>query len=364
MDDPKRECDRVFGQRLLVAKGDVGTTRLDGCEPGELAEGRARFRVERLALTANTVTYALLGDGMGYWRFFPAPEGYGIVPAWGLGVCTASQAEGVAEGDRFYGYWPLAEQLEVELGKVKPSGFVDPSPHRQGLADLYNRYERRGAPDAAADSIEALFRPLFFTGWMVSASVAAAEDHGAERLLVTSASSKTAMGLAFAHARRAEPRPRLVGLTSRGNVDFVTGLGFYDEVLAYADADALPVAPTVLVDFAGDADLRKRVIAKHGDALRASIAVGVSHGSAEALASLGPETTFFFAPEAMKVLQEQLGGRAGFARAAGEIWAAFAARAGQLVQIEERSGMTAAKEAFDALVRGEVSGAKALVIAL
>ena len=39
-----------------------------------LAQGQVRLRVERFALTANTVTYATTGDTLGYWDFFPTGE--------------------------------------------------------------------------------------------------------------------------------------------------------------------------------------------------------------------------------------------------------------------------------------------------
>ena len=37
-------------------------------------------KVDRFALTANNITYALTGDLLKYWHLFPAPEGFGIIP--------------------------------------------------------------------------------------------------------------------------------------------------------------------------------------------------------------------------------------------------------------------------------------------
>ena len=45
-----------------------------------LADGAVRLKVESFAVTANNVTYAVIGDMFGYWNFFPAPEGWGVVP--------------------------------------------------------------------------------------------------------------------------------------------------------------------------------------------------------------------------------------------------------------------------------------------
>jgi hypothetical protein len=40
-------------------------------------------RVEQFGLTANNVTYGVTGDTLGCWRFLPATERWGRIPAWG-----------------------------------------------------------------------------------------------------------------------------------------------------------------------------------------------------------------------------------------------------------------------------------------
>ena len=72
-------------------------------DPGALADGEVRFAVEHFALTANNVTYAVHGEDFAYWRFFPAPDGHGIVPVWGFGRVIESRAAGMAEGERYFG---------------------------------------------------------------------------------------------------------------------------------------------------------------------------------------------------------------------------------------------------------------------
>ena len=74
-------------------------------------------------MTANNVTYAAMGEGMKYWDFFPAPEGFGIVPVWGHAHVAASNVEGFAVGERVYGYLPMASHLVVSPGAVKPGSF-------------------------------------------------------------------------------------------------------------------------------------------------------------------------------------------------------------------------------------------------
>ena len=70
-------------QQVHVRKDAIATAELVECEQGDLAAGAIRLAIESFSVTANNVTYAVVGDGFGYWNFFPAPEGMGIVPMWG-----------------------------------------------------------------------------------------------------------------------------------------------------------------------------------------------------------------------------------------------------------------------------------------
>ena len=61
-----------------------------------------RFAIDRFALTSNNITYGAFGDAMKYWDFFPAPDGWGIIPVWGFATVTESRALGFAPGERYY----------------------------------------------------------------------------------------------------------------------------------------------------------------------------------------------------------------------------------------------------------------------
>ncbi len=90
--------------RLLVHTRKLGQTQITTEPAAALQPGQARLRIERLALTANNVTYAAMGDALHYWAFFPADEPWGCVPAWGFATVAESLAEGVAVGERVYGF--------------------------------------------------------------------------------------------------------------------------------------------------------------------------------------------------------------------------------------------------------------------
>ncbi|MBN0091513.1 DUF2855 family protein, partial [Pseudomonas aeruginosa] len=116
---------------------------------------------------------------------------------------------------------------------------VDASEHRRNLPSVYNQYLRCSSDPlyrASDEALQMLLRPLFTTPFLLDDFLAEHAFFGATDLLLSSASSKTAIGLAFLLQRNRAQRGqdyRIVGLTSAGNRAFVEGLGCYDELLAY-----------------------------------------------------------------------------------------------------------------------------------
>ncbi|MBB4633491.1 DUF2855 family protein [Sphingosinicella soli] len=357
--------ETVFGERMLIAHGDIAATGRDSAALPAPDEGDVLFAVRRIALTANNVTYAAAGEMMGYWRFFPGPEGKGILPVWGFAEAVESRAEGIAAGDRFYGYWPLATHLLVRAPEPNAQGFTDTAAHRQGLSDVYNRYQP--APEHSADdeAIEALFRPLFMTGWLIDRFLDAAEDFGAAQVILSSASSKTAQAAAFNLTRRQGRQPAVVGLTSAANRAFVESLGSYDRVLTYDAVDSIETCPSVYVDFAGDSALTAKVHTHLGDALKHSAIVGMTHWSEAGggTAMPGPTPTLFFAPTAAEATVAALG-PAGFAEANGKAWAAFVPHVRGKLALETRRGIAEAEAAYRSLAAGRIGGAAGIVVEL
>jgi hypothetical protein len=83
------------------------------------------IKIDRFAFTANNITYALLGDQLKYWQLFPAPENFGNIPVWGFGEVIASKHPGIAEGERLFGYFPMATHLVIEAADVSKRGLRD-----------------------------------------------------------------------------------------------------------------------------------------------------------------------------------------------------------------------------------------------
>ena len=365
---PEQYTPRVTD--FLVQRGDLRIFRTaDGEHVAEGAEeGAVQFKVERFGLTANNLTYGVFGEAMGYWNFFSAPEGWGRLPAWGFGEAVASGVDGVVPGDRFYGYWPMSSYVTLQ-GRTNSTGFVETSPARAALHPFYNGY-LRAIPEAGFepdhDDIAAIMRPFVLTGWLIADQLAAKGWHGAEAVVLTSASSKTSYATAWAMGERGDAPP-LIGLTSSRNVEFAEGLGVYDEVLTYKSIGELSGSRRlVLIDVAGSPDLRRQVHEAAGKGLQASIMVGATHWENATLAGgdlPGPEPELFFAPAVAEERAAALGPSI-FAERIGAAWAVFAARGPDLIEIKRASGPDALAAAYVSFIEGRADPRQGLVFSL
>ena len=130
------------------------------------------------------------------------------MPVWGFARVAASAHDEVPEGGRVYGYLPPSTHLVVAPERVARGGFVDGSPHRAELPAVYNEYTPAPpAPRGEHDDRQVLFSPLFGTSFLIDDFL---DDGGYlddAQVLISSASSKTALGTAFLLSRR-EARPR------------------------------------------------------------------------------------------------------------------------------------------------------------
>ena len=113
---------------FCVAKDDLHRWRWEEhgtAEGNHLSQGQIVVDIDKFAFTANNVTYARLGDQIPYWRFFPAPEGWGYIPVWGIGNVTRSLLPEVNEGERVYGYFPMATHLLMQPGGLRGARMID-----------------------------------------------------------------------------------------------------------------------------------------------------------------------------------------------------------------------------------------------
>jgi NADPH:quinone reductase-like Zn-dependent oxidoreductase len=352
---------------MTIAKTDLTDIRADEVPARPLVVGEARLRIDRFSLTANNITYAVFGEAMQYWRFFPGPEGRGVLPVWGFGEVVESRAEGVPVGARYYGYFPFAQELVVSPARVSAAGFTDAAEHRAGLASVYNHYLAVGADPAYAEADEALIallRPLFITSFLIDDFLADEGFFGARQALLSSASSRTALAAAFMMARRGGTE--IIAATSPANRAFVAARGYYDRVLAYDEIDAADAAtPTIYVDFSGSMAVRRAIHQHFGDRLKYSCAVGGSHwkdlGGASDLP--GPRPTLFFAPDRVKKRTADWGGE-GFQVRTADAWVAFLADARTWLSVKPSHGAEAAIAAYRDVLAGSAGPDRGDIVSL
>jgi hypothetical protein len=285
--------------RLLVNKGQISDSQIETSEIPALKPGQALMRIERVGLTSNNISYAATGDKLQYWQFFPADAPWGCVPAWGFATAEQSLSDVVRQGERVWGFWPMASALVIEPTNSTAHGFYDGSAHRRKLPFVYNEYQRCASDPMhreGEEDVEAIFRPMFTTSWLVEDFCFFNGFFGTDNIVVSSASSKTAYGTAYQLRKR--KGLRVIGLTAKRNKAFVDSLGCYTDVLTYDDIEQLDseLACTFL-DFAGSVEIQRRVHT-HFNNLRYSSLIGGSHvddmGTSVNLP--GPKPVFLFIP--------------------------------------------------------------------
>ena len=348
-------------QTLLVKHDDPATTRVADAAVPTPDDGQTLVRVQRFALTANNVTYAVLGEQLGYWQFYPHEAPWGVVPVWGFGEVIEDRGGSIEVGTRLYGYFPLASHALLQLAPAGPGGWKETSAHRLPLAGVYNRYQAIAAGDEDADNRRALLHPLLATAFLIADFLDDNDCFGAHRVLLGSASSKTALCLAqLLRGGNAE----VLGLTSPGRIDTVRATGAHARVLAYGDIDELETdVPSVFVDMGGNAAVRDSLHRRLGDQLKYSCAVGLSHWDAQAPVPRdlpGPRPQMFFAPARSKQ-RAQDWGPAELQRRIEQAYTDCAAASRAWLSPRELRGIDAIAEQWLATVRGEVPAELGLI---
>lgn len=359
--------------QLDIVRDDITRADIVALPERDLASGEVEFAIDRVALTANNITYAALGQktpflgaDAGYWDFFSERDEPGHLPVWGFATVARSAAERIAEGETFYGYWPLATHAVLTAGNIRGSGFSEDSPRRAGLPAPYNQYARL---DALADHRKGdhdwwpIYRPLFLTGWLIADQFEDEGDFGAATVIVSGASSKTALGFAQAMKARGQG-PRLVALASSRSADFTVGTGLYDQVVDYGEIGVIDAEGVVaMVDFAGNPSATRAVHERFGDRLAVDMIVGITHWDAERGGAplSGPRPIGFFAPGRMQKRAADWGAQ-GLRERSEAAWLAFMPTAQRLTAIDRRAGAEAALTAYRDAVAGRVDPRLGLLI--
>jgi hypothetical protein len=349
---------------LEVRRDDVRAIRFLADSAPVVRDGQALIRIDRFGCTANNILYAKLGEWL-YWKFFPAERGWGRLPAWGVGEVVDSGMPDLKPGTRVFGCVPMASHLLVAPTRVGNARFVDGSEHRAGLPPAYSTYALLPDGDTEADDLQMLLRPLYLTAFLLVDLIESEGVFGAGTVLVSSASSKTSLGVAWLLAGLGI---RTTGLTSKANLAFVERLGVYDDVIDYDSVAALPKAPAVFVDVAGSVKVRQAVHTHYGEHLTHSAKVGSTHWDAppdaEDPADLpGPAPTLFFAPDRIKARTKDWGAD-GLNRRFAVVWDALARWTATWLTVDHGEGPRAVRTVYFDNVEGRVPPDRAHVLRL
>ena len=287
---------------IWVVRDDLRKTKIVERELPALADGEVLVAIDKFGLTANNVSYAVSGDFIGYWKYYPATGDWGKVPVWGFANVVESNCADVPVGERLWGFFPMADYAVLQPGKVSERNIHDAAPHRAELPALYNQYARTMKDEDYLKALEVercLLFPLFTTSYVLYDYLIDNDFFGAKQVLVGSASSKTGFGLAHLLFNDKNVSQRVVGLTSSGNVGFVKDLNVCDQIVTYGDEDQIDsTVPTAFVDMSGDGPLRTKLHNMLGDLMVESCMVGATHWDVDRSPGdvPGAKPTFFFAP--------------------------------------------------------------------
>ena len=345
---------------LEVTRADLTQTRtIELPEPAELTlgHGEAVISVKRFGLTANNITYGVAGDMIGYWQFFPAEGGYGRIPVWGIGTVIDPGQTDLKTGDEYYGYYPMASYLVVKPTHITDRGFTDGAEHRDALPPTYNQYSLMTAAngfDRQYDSHRMVYYPLFITGFVLDDYLFDHDFFNADKIILSSASSKTSFSLAFLLKRNRSRH--VVGLTSGANKAFVESMGLYDEVVTYDTVGTQDASSNIAyVDVAGNRKVLEGIHHHFGDKVTCSCGVGITHwdsrDGAEQSNLPGAKPAMFFAPMQIQKRHQEWGPEKLQAEMQ-NAWTAFLDSVDAWVTIKERKGAAQMQETYLEVLHG------------
>ncbi|KAF5383984.1 hypothetical protein D9757_006951 [Collybiopsis confluens] len=254
------------------AKSSSGPVVVSSPVPSQsqLEKGQIVVRVDRFGWSANNVTYQALGEHphFRYYDFHSVPSNsghvspatHGLVPVWGFGTVVTSAHPKVFTGERLYGYFAPARYvvLPIDEKDVNKYSMYIPRPHLPADRRVYNQIQRCSTDPLytpETEDLSMLYKPLFWTSyWCEDWLARSGYRGGCEYILISSASSKTAFCFAYCVRNRLEAQAggsaggsndlnalRIIGLTSKANLEFTKNLGLYDQVYEY---DSFLCAPS------------------------------------------------------------------------------------------------------------------------
>ena len=150
---------------LEIDRSDIRTRRMSEVSAASAGEGEVTFKLEEFALTSNNVSYALSGDMLDYWGFFPTEAGWGRLPVMGFGTVVDSKNGAIPVGGRYFGFFPVGDFHTIKA-EATSSGLLDVGAHREKHAMAYRGFDKVSDTPSADDHAYLLLRGLLFTSFL------------------------------------------------------------------------------------------------------------------------------------------------------------------------------------------------------
>ena len=355
---------------LRVNRGNFRETKIVEYDAPALGENEILVRIDKFGLTANNVSYAVSGDMIGYWKFYPAADPFGNVPVWGMADVVQSSSDEIVVGERLWGFFPMASHAILTVGKVRGDHFMDATPRRKELPTLYNQYRRtKGEPDFlhSLEDEGCLLFPLFMTSYVLYDYLRDNDFFGAEQVLVGSVSSKTGFGLAKFLRDDPDVRQKIVGITSQNNTGFVERLNCCDQIVTYGnEAEISQSVKAAYIDMSGNGSLTAKLHTHLGENMLESCMVGATHWEAARRSDKslpGARPAFFFAPAQIEKRDKEWGPGVLFSKA-GVAGARVATSIKDDIRIERINGASDTAAIWKDMLDNKVSPSRGIMASL
>ena len=355
---------------IWVDRQNLRETKIVELDQEPLKEGQVRVAIDKMGLTANNISYAVSGDFIGYWKYFPATGGWGKVPGWAMADVVESRSDAIAVGERLYGFVPMASEVVLQPGQVADGFFLDAGPNRAKLPALYNQYLRTESEPDFLKSLEderCLLFPLFITSFVLYDYLIDNAFFGAQQVVIGSVSSKTGFGLAHLLKNDPEVGQKVIGLTSPRNVEFVESLGCCDQIATYGEESKIDTElTTAWVDMSGDGRLTTRLHHMLGENMVESCIVGGTHWDSDHRRDKGlpgAAPTFFFAPGHIAKRDGEWG-QGEMWRRGSEAGAAIANSVSGQLAVEKFSGAKEVEAIWRDMLDNKVSASRGIMISI
>lgn len=364
-------------KQLQTLKNDLSKTRIVQTKNPEIEAEEISVSIESFAFTSNNVTYGVAGNTIGYWQFFKTTEDanneWGCIPVWGFAKIIKSNVDELIVGERLFGYFPPGDILNLKPIKVTNQGFADGKEHRKDLPAVYNNYLRLSGDanyDSSIDNIRSLLFPLHITSFCICDALQDEAYFGADQIIIVSASSKTAIGLAQG-LQETSNAPSIIGLTSQKNLGFVKNLGCYDEVITYDHLSNVNFnLKSVMVDMAGSREILGTLHGSLADNMLKCLTVGMTHWDNEVTAEdalgqamLRERTEFFFAPAHIQKRVTDWGYE-GYNQKTNDFMKARSNQSIDWMQVKKINGLKNFISTYEKFVSGDINPNEGIIVEL